>query len=207
METEKFKGDEVELKFEAAAQPAFDLTSAALDDFYAEGFDSTPWLLMLYDENRMPYSQRINKDAFVDFIKETLKRFPTIGTFDTYLFVLRAIFGLSSEINFTIPSPGILQIDLNASSSLEFDFVAKNELGELDNIVDDLGNQIIFRGIAGIETEYELELLFSEIMPAGITPHINLSFYERFEFIAWEGSNIYEIVDHLGNQIVFNEID
>lgn len=201
-----FKGDAVEKQFIGSGLPIVTQTSHALDLFLEEGYDSTPFLLMLYDENRIPFSERINRLAFVDFIKEIYNRFPFVGSFDTYLYVLRAIFGSLSEIFFEVPAPGKLRIDINATSSLDFDFAGRYSTGEEFIVTDNLGNILTFRGIAGIETEYELNLLFSEILPIGITPDLNLTFYVRYDFIAWEGANIYDMVDDLGNQIVFSEI-
>lgn len=211
METQKFKGDAIELKMESVAIPVFDLTDSALDQFYQNGFESTPFLLMLYDEKRIPFSERVGRDAFVVFIIETFKNFPFIGTFDTYLFIIRAIFGDLSTIVFDVPVPGKLSIEVNATSSLEFDFIAVEPDGvggfNIYEVTDSTGLTLGFRGIAGIDTEYELELLFSEIMPAGITPDIALSFFERSDFVAEDDlGNLDQVIDYLGNQIVFSEI-
>lgn len=206
MNTEKFKGDDLELKFEESARPIFDQASASLDEFYANGYTASPFLLMLYDEKRIPFSERVNKNAFVEFIKEVINRYPFVGNFDTYLFVLRAIFGQLSEIVFTVPSAGILEISVNATSALEFEFIGEDGTGVF-NVSDSVNDILIFRGVSGIETEYDLELLFSEIMPAGITPHISLTFFERYDFVADDGlGGLDPVVDHLGNQIVFMEI-
>jgi hypothetical protein len=207
---QNFKGDETELKMRAVAEPILDMANLALDEFYAEGFDCNPFLLMLYDEKRIPFSNRIDRDPFVLFIKEALARFPFTGTFDVYLFILIAIFGIDSEIYFEVPAPGKLSIDVNAISNLEFEFIGRSFVDgnyQFYTLVDDLGNELLFRGISGIETEYELGLLFSEIMPAGIIPAISLTFFGRYNFIALHSDgNIYDILDSFGNQIIFTEI-
>lgn len=206
---QNFKGDNLELKFQSVGNPIFDLADSSLDDFYSEGFESTPFLLMLYDEGRMPFSNRIPREAFVDFIKQALKRFPVTGIFETYLFVLRSLFGEMSEINFEIPSPGKLEIDINAIASTTFDFIGREFIDgsyTFFNIVDEDGNILQFRGIPGLSTEYELYLLFSEIMPAGIVPVIALTFYSFFDFIAWDDFGNYEMIDNLGNNIILREI-
>lgn len=204
-----FKGDAEEQKMYGAGAPAFALTKASLDEFWAEAYDSTPWLLQLYDENRMPFSQRVNRNAFVAFIREALKRFPFTGNFDSYLFVIWAIFGSDANIIFTVTAPGKLSIDVNAISGLEFDFIGKGFDGsgfETFNVTTMDGDQIIFRGIAGIETEYELQLLFSELMPAGIVPNISLTFFDYSPFIGEDGSGTFNMISHDGDQLVFWEI-
>lgn len=208
--TQLFKGDENELKYYAAGLPAFQATSDSLDEMYDGAFDAAPFLLMLYDEDRIPFSQRVNRNAFVDFIRQTLKLFPFIGSFDTYLFILSAIFGEQSEIFFEVPAPGKLSISVNATSTLEFEFIGRepNGLGgyTLFNVSDSLGNDLIFRGVSGIETEYDLELLFSEIMPVGIVPDIALTFFTYYSFVADEGGTLYEMITSVGDEIIFYEV-
>lgn len=205
-----FKGDQTELKMLAAAGPVFDRTSSALDEFYADGFNCNPFLVMLYDEKRMPFSSRIDKEPFLIFIKEALTRFPFTGTFDVYLFILFAIFGADSEINFEVPAPGKLSIDVNAISNLEFEFIGRDFINGnyvFYNMVDYTGDRLAFRGISGIKTEHDLKLLFSEIMPAGIAPTISLTFFGRYNFVAlYDDGLLYEILDSFGNQIIFMEI-
>lgn len=210
MISQKFKGDATELKMVAVADPIFDLTNASLDEFYAEGYNCDQFLLMLYDESRMPFSERVNRETFVSFIKEALVNFPFTGIFESYLFILRSIFGSLSEIEFVVPTPGTLEINVNAISSLEFEFVAREFVDGayvFYNIVDYDDNILVFRGIAGIDTEYELSLLFSEIMPIGINPDISLTFYSYFSFIAEEsGPTFYDMIDDDNNNIIFREI-
>jgi hypothetical protein len=202
---DNFKGDATELKFDAVGSSIFQVSHDSLDAFNTSCYDVSDFILMLYDANRIPFSERVGREAFVEFFKETLKQFPFIGTFDTYIFIIRAIFGEASYLSFDVPDPGKLQIDINASSSLEFEFMGSDSDGVF-NICDTDGTDLIFRGLAGIETEYELELLFSEIMPAGIVPIINLDFYERYDFISWDEFGEYQMIDHIGNLIIFTEV-
>jgi hypothetical protein len=204
--SEKFKGDDTELKMVACAEPAFAQTSQSLDEFYEGCYEASPFLLMLYEENRVPFSERVKRDAFVEFIKEVLRRFPVIGTYEAYLFILRAIFGELSDITFTVPAAGKLQIDVNATSSLEFDFIGRDALGNTFNMTTQDGLTLGFRGVSGIETEYELELLFSEIMPAGITPDITLTFFVRHVFIGEDGIGEFYVTTSDGDRILFTEV-
>lgn len=200
-----FKGDDVEKKFDAAGELAFDVTNAALDEFYARGYDASPFLLMLYDERRMPFADRVPRDSFVSFIKEALARFPFTGTFESYIFILQAIFGEGSGVLFNIPAAGKLEIAVNAAASLEFGFqAARLDGGSIvfDDVVDHVENGIVFGGISGIDSEFELQMLLAEIIPAGIFPQITLAFFALFNFVDDSGAGI---VDHLGNQLVFIE--
>jgi hypothetical protein len=205
MITQKFKGDDTELKMEAAAESAFDLCDVSLDKFYQEGYDASPFLLMLYDEGRMPFSDRVPRDSFVEFIREALERFPFTGTFESYIFILQAIFGPGSGVLFNVPAAGKLEILVNASSSLEFDLVAREVIeGVITEftMVDYLGNTLTARGLSGIDSEFELQMLLAELIPAGIFPDITLAFFALYSFVDYLDNSI---VDHLGNQIVFIE--
>lgn len=207
MTPEKFKGDATEIKFDNAGKVVMDQVGVSLDEFYAQGYDANPFILMLYDEGRVPFADRINRQAFVAFYKEVLKQFPVIGTFDTYVFILHAIFGSDAELDFDVDNPGQLSIDINTASSVEYDFIGRDADGNTFEVTDQDGLVLSFRGLSGIETPYELELLFSEIMPYGISPTISLSFYERFTFVAEQADeSLDEVIDHLGNNIVFTEV-
>lgn len=207
--TQKFKGDAKELKFIAVGEPVFDLTDISLDEFYADGFDCAPLLLMLYDEKRMPFSNRIPRAAFVDFIREALKQFPVTGIFESYIFVLKSVFGQDTDIFFDVPAPGKLEIEVDALASSEFDFIAREFIDGVyvfSNMVDYDGNILTFRGVPGISSEYELNLLFSEIMPAGIVPTISLEFISRYVFVAEEDDVLYDVLTQSNDNIIFYEI-
>lgn len=204
-----FKGDPIELKMKAVADPVFDQIGRSLDDFFENGFNCAAYLLMLYDEGRVPFSNTVNRETFVDFIRVALKNFPFTGNFESYIFVLKAIFGDETEIIFDVPSPGKLSIDVLASTGAEFEFIAREFIDGVyqdSNIVDDLGNILIFRGIPGISNAYEIGLLFSELMPNGIVPDINLGFYTKSDWVAeFDDGDLYDLIDHEGNQLIFFE--
>lgn len=203
--TQNFKGDATELKMQDVADPLLDLTDIALDEFYSDGFNANDFLLKMYDDGRMPFSERINRDAFVDFIKDALINFPFIGTFEIYLTILKAVFGEETEIRFYVTTPGALSIDVAAVGNSIFQFVGREFVSgqfEFFDMIDSDGDLLVFRGIIGIETEYELNLLFSEMMPAGIVPSISLDF---FTISDWEDETGDLIEDDDGNGIIFIE--
>jgi hypothetical protein len=209
MITQKFKGDATELAIEAAAAPAFELVSAAQDEMLAGAYHSSPFLLMLYDQGRMPFSDRVTRDVFVAFIQEALGRFKTAGTYDFYVFILKAIFGERTQILFEDPPvPGKLIMSVNAEASLEFEFEAKEFVSGayvLSNLIDHNGDTLAFMGLSGIDSQYKLDQLFAEIIPAGLYSEVTLTFFELFSFVADEGGTISNVVDGDGNQIVFIE--
>lgn len=206
--TQKFKGDPVELQMEAAGAPAFDITSAALDQFYEGAYDSTNWIIALYDNGRMPFSERVPRDSFVEFYKNALPSFPKTGTFETYILILTAVFGFGSGIQFTVPGPGKLEILVNAANTIPYGFIFQEFIdGEyvISGCVDHDGSHIQFSGISGIDSEAELKQLLSELIPAGVYTEVTLDFFNLFRFIAEDSGTEYSIVDSDNNQIVFIE--
>jgi hypothetical protein len=209
MAVEKFKSSETtEAKILAAGDIAPTKTELDLDEMREGCYLALPFLLYMYDAGRFPFSAKINRAAFPDFIKEAFTRFPFFGTFDCYLYILQKIFGPLTEIFFTVTDFGELQIEVNAISDLEFEFAAREFVDgdyEYFDVLTSDDEQLVFRGISGIENEAQLELLFSEIMPAGISPNISLTFFSRSDFIG-EDSEVFNVVTHLDDQIVFAEI-
>ncbi len=206
---QNFKGDAVELKIQSIADTLFSNINISLDQFYVDGYNSSDFLLMLYDEQRMPFYRTIARDAFIPFIKEALIRFQFTGSFDTYLFLLKSLFGDDSDITFSVAAPGKLDIAIDAYSELTFDFIVREitESGYAEyTLATSELDDIVIRGIAGIQNEYELGLLFSEIMPAGITPTISLDFLSKYFWISEEDSVFYDMIDDVGDQIIFIEL-
>lgn len=206
---QNFKGDDLELKMRAAAEPALELTENALNDFYENGEQSSPFLLMLYDEGRMPFSSRIPRDVFINFFRKMVENFPFVGNFESYLFILREIFGAESEILFEVPAPGKLNISVNAISDVIYEALARELVSgsySFFNIATQDGDDLLFRGLAGIDTEHELSLLFAEIMPGGIVPGISLEFFTKSTFIGEDDSGVFDVIDSSGNDLIFIEI-
>lgn len=204
-----YKGDETELKYKRAGESFLDTISGSLDELYSGADTSDAFLLMLYDEGRVPYSQRIKREAFVRFIKGALENFAFIGSFDSYIFILREIFGPETDLIFEIPAPGKLEISVNASSDLVFEAIGRElESGSYSffNISTSDGDDLVFKGLAGIETEAELELLFSEIMPAGLAPTVSLDFFLKSTFFGEDGTGEFDMLTSFDDNIIFIEV-
>lgn len=211
MALQKFKiNDTVEQKFIDIGQGVLSLIDQDLDAFYENGSESDPFLLMLYDEGRMPFSQRVPRNAFISFFRNLTDRFPFMGSFESFIFIMKQIFGETTEILFEIPSPGILEVVVNAGQSVDYEAIAReftppDVLTNYQLVTDD-EDQLIFRGIAGISTEAELNLLFAEIIPAGVIRHITLNSFLITSFIAEDDDGISTMVTSFDDLIIFYEI-
>lgn len=187
-----------------------DLTGNALDQYFNQAFESAEFLLMLYDEGRMPFSDRIPREAFISFLLEAMANANFIGSHESYIFLITRIFGAGSEVFFDPDhDPGVLKLTASATNTYNYDFIAREFIDGAfveSNIVTDIGEQLEFAGFPGIESEAELKLLLSEFVPAGIYPDITLIIFSVSLFLVEDVDGESTIVDDLNNDIIFFEL-
>lgn len=173
-----FKGDDLEKKFYEAARPTFDLLSGHKTDFFNGAYETAPLGDLIYSSGRAPLSSAILQSIFRLSFKQIFDAFVTAGTFESYIVVFKKIFGDNVGITFTVPAPGKLNIAILASG-LEFsNFVARrieDEVYIFDEVIDDLGNNIVFQTVKGFQSQYELETMLFEMVPGGIFTTITLT--------------------------------
>lgn len=177
-ETQKFKGDDFELKMDAVASPINDDIEGQLDLFFEGAYEAMPLGDVLYESGRTPLSNAIDQDIFRQSFPEIFTAFTVAGTFDSYLTVFQKIFGEGVEVEFGIPGPGKLTIDILADEVELSRFVARtvenNEYVYSPMITQDGLDNIMFQSIKGFKTQYELEQMLYEMVPAGIYTVITL---------------------------------
>lgn len=208
MTPQYFKGDAKEIKFDTVGKGPIDLTGLALDQFYDEAFDCAEFLLMLYDEGRVPFSDRVPRDAFVSFLIQCIANANFIGTYESYIFLVNGIFGEGSSIFFGTPVAGKITMIISSSSTANFTFVARELIDggyEYFDMVTGDGETLEFVGFPGIESEAELQQLLAEFIPAGIYADITLVIFTTFLFAVDDGGD-FTISDDLGNDIIFFEL-
>ncbi len=178
---QNFKGDETELKFRNSAEPVLSDLSLAKDDFYEGCFETAPLGDIIHESNRSPLTNAVKKEIFRLAFKEIFDAFIQVGTFEAYITVFKKIFGDSSTVTFTVPAAGKLNISIEATEIVLSDFISRtieDNAYEFDEIVDyDLDN-IAFQSIQGFATQYELEQMLFEMVPAGIFTDIDLTFLD-----------------------------
>ncbi len=173
-----FKGDETELKFYNSLASVFDAVSSHKTDFFNNAFAASPLADMIFDSGRSPLTNAIVRDIFRLTFKEIFDAFVVAGTFESYLTVFRKIFGSDVVITFTVPGPGQLAIDIDATGTELSPFVARrieDNAYIFEHVVDHLGNRIVFQTIKGFQSQYELEKMLFELVPGGIFTTISLS--------------------------------
>lgn len=182
---QNFKGDAIELKYEACAQTIIDQIGMQLDDFFDGAYDAMPLGDLLHEGDRSPLSKAIRIEIFRECFNTIYTAFIVAGSFESYLTVFQKIFGEAVEVEFIVPAPGKLQINIIADQLEEFAFVARrihNNEFIFDNViwydgVDDPGGDIILQTVKGFHSQYELEQMLFEMVPAGVFTEISLTFF------------------------------
>lgn len=193
---------------ELVGQGPMDATGQALDSFFDEAFDCAAFLLMLYDEGRVPFSDRVPREAFVQFLIECIANANFIGTYESYIFLINAIFGANSGVFFEVTAAGVLTMTVSATNTVESGFQTRELIDDqyvTSDIITNLGEELVFTGFPGINSEAELKQLLSEFVPAGIFQDIAMVIFSTSLFLVEDGGEA-TIVDDQANDIIFFQL-
>lgn len=173
-----FKGDDTEIKMYMTGDPIMDQIMSQLQLFYDGAYTTAVLGDLIYESNRAPLANAIDQTIFRDSFSEIFEAFQVSGTFESYMTVFRKIFGADVEVEFTVPAPGKLEIDITATGLEISTWRAREVSGSsyiFHDMVDDTGDSIAFRTVKGFETQYQLEQMLFEMVPAGIYTTISLT--------------------------------
>lgn len=177
-----FKGDATEKKFDNSASPIIDQIGMQLDAFFEGAYDAMPLGDLLHEGVRSPLANAIVLPIFREFFNTLYNEFRVSGSFESYLVVFRKIFGDEVEVEFTVSAPGKLAIAIIADQ-LELSNLVLRRI--VDNAYlfdsalwyDDLDSgHILLQTVKGFHSQYELEQMLFEMVPAGIFTDIDLTF-------------------------------
>jgi len=184
--------DPLEEKFYRALRDVFNSTSNQRSLMFADCYKSYPFGDLIVADDRAPLSNVIKPSVFRQCFNEIFEAFVSAGTFEKYIEVFTKIFGDDVVIEFRTHdpedeeglAPGQLEIDIIATSLELGNFVVRrieNNAYVFDNLVTDEGDNIILQGIKDLPSQYELERMLFEMVPAGIHTVISLTFAETEE--------------------------
>ena len=174
-----FKGDADELKVDAVMEPIISDLSAQRSLFFAGAYETAPLGDLIFDENLSPLANAIPKGVFRLAFKEIFDAFVNVGTVEAYITVFKKIFGDNVDLTFTVPAPGKLNIVILAQGFELSDFVARyieDNAYVFDEVIDYDGDNIAFQTLQGLTSQYEIEQMLFEMVPAGIFTNITLTF-------------------------------
>ena len=177
-----FKGDAEERRYYNSGQPIMSDLSTQKDLFFDDAYACFILGELLYDTNRAPLANAIRRDIFRESFSTIFDAFLLAGSFEAYLTVFRKIFGDDVDVEFTVPAPGKLQIDIVAAGFELSDFLARRIEANTyvyDEVIDDEGDNIAFQSVKGFTSQYELEQMLFEMVPDGIYTEITLAVGEE----------------------------
>ncbi len=107
-----FKGDATEIKMVGCAESILDSLSDEKDAFFEGAYEAEPLGDILWDEKLAPLTNAIKKEFFRTCFQTIFETFVVGGTFESYVDIFKKIFGDQVGVNFTVPAPGKLNIDI-----------------------------------------------------------------------------------------------
>lgn len=172
MSLQPFKDyDQTEIKVRDAVLPTLNLIGGQLDLFFQDFENAQPLGGVLWDTQRAPLTPALPRDVFMASFAAIFNLFTRPGTFEYYLQVFRKIWGIDVAIEFIVPGPGKLQINIHAAVTDVVLFVARR-LDGLDYVFDEVitqsGDNIVFQILKGLKTQSEVDALMKELKPHGI---------------------------------------
>lgn len=173
-----FKGDAEEKKVVSVLAPILDLLSADKTAFFEQAYSTASLGEMVFDSQRTPLYNAIVRDIFRASFQQIFQAFGQAGTFESYILVFKKIFGDATSITFTVPGPGQLTIAIVASGFEISRFVARRIEGNayiFEPVVTFGGDNIVFQTLKGFQSQYELEKMLYELVPAGVFTQISLT--------------------------------
>lgn len=173
-----FKGDDKELQYYEAAKNLMDSLSIGRNEFFNGAYSCFSLGDVIWTSRRSPLANAIPQAIFREAFPEIFETFLEAGSFEGYLSVFRRIFGEGVEVNFTVPAPGKLNIDIAAQGVVLYDLTARSIEDNayiFDEIIDYEDDNIAVSSIKGMESEYEVEQMLFELVPDGIFTNITLT--------------------------------
>lgn len=170
--TQRFKeNDNLETKFIEVIEEQNSATQASLDEFYNQAYLAAPLGDVLYDENRDPMVGVVTKETYRESFSAIHDAFTRPGIFEFYLSLFERIFGSGVNVEFEIPGPGRLNINVEAFETSLDTFAAREIVSNqyvYNDVVDHDGDFIVFQTPKGIKTQSEIDALIREVAPQGI---------------------------------------
>lgn len=176
---QNFKGDDLELKMIACAQPILDNLSSQKSTFFNECYNCFKLGEMLYDNDLAPLAKVISRDVYREIFSAIFDQFITAGSAESYMTIFRDIFGADVQVVFTVPAYGKLNIAVTATGielkNLAVREIVDNQYVTSDVITQDGADNIVLQSVKGFTSQYELEQMLKEMIPSGIFPTITLT--------------------------------
>lgn len=163
--------DQTEQKLTAAAGGVLDRISSDRSDLLHGAFQCFKLGEVLFDLDRDPLAGVITRETYRSSFFAIHDLFTRPGTFEFYLEVFRAIWGPEVEVEFTVPGPGRLQINIQALTIITEPFLQRRIVDNqyvFEEVTDHDGDPILFQVTQGIKTQSETDALMFELQTGGV---------------------------------------
>lgn len=165
------QNDATEKKVADAASPALALCGDALDEFFAGAETCFRLGDVIFELKRAPLTDAISQETFRRGFYALFQLFKRPGTFEYYLSVFRAIFGENVYVEFSIPGPAQLKINLTVLDTSLENAAYREVVGityEVGDLLTSDGDELIFQVDLGPKSQSEFDAIMLELVPAGI---------------------------------------
>lgn len=163
--------DEVETKWNASFAPTDAAIQTALDDFEDGAVECAELGDVLFELEADPMAGVLSQEIYRTSFPAVHQLYTRPGTFEFYLELFRAIWGEDVEIEFEVPAPGKLLINITAATVELQGFLARQIVDNAyvyHNVVDHVGDNLVFQGLQGIKTQSEVDAIMRELGVAGV---------------------------------------
>lgn len=143
----------------------FNYLTAERVKFFDDAYYAYPLADYLY--GKVPASIAMPIAEWRNSFNHTIQAFNLSGTFETYLTMLHALFGVDAIITFVVAAPAELEITINITNNqgtTEDVFITEAE----ESIVDDEDNEIVFIKILEQINDADLQQVLQATSPVGI---------------------------------------
>lgn len=171
--TQAFKGDDTELKIAGAAREVFQKLAADLRAWYDGAYTGSGLGALLYDNRLTMIADKMTRQAFIDNYGALLAQWEYPGSFESYLYVLRSVFGPEAAVKFTRLAPGALGIEVTAYRNEMHRWLAQAEAGAR-NIKTESGAALCFALPKTVLSAGQVIAVLETLIPAGIFVDLNL---------------------------------
>lgn len=163
--------DDLEKRIRNLIVPILSVYNSEKTVFFDEAYESYRLGDILYDLDASPLAGNISKDIFRTSYFAIHQLYTRPGTFEFYLDVFRALFGDDVDVEFVIPAPGKLLINIDVLSIQLVNLQARRiEDGAYVyyDLVTETGDNIVAQVTQGPRTQSEIDAIMIELKPQGI---------------------------------------
>jgi len=166
-----FNDDTETVKNNAAFLPLYNYLNTESAKLYDNAYNCQALGDVIRNLSLMPLAKAIPRDAFVMGFSEIIASMNLTGTYEQYIAVLKALFGDSTDIEFTEPAPGHLQIDIGKATVELSEWVDQDG----NNIITNFGDTLVFASLIDTIDSRALQQVLYSIGPNGIFVEFTIS--------------------------------